>query len=208
MPEKTSRSARSRIRLLGERTLIMSLSSLAFITYGPRAVRWFTPDILLSYHSENKRVACGQGSSIIAAPVAFEDSTAMGVACERNANRRVGVYLTAVCWVAGLGGCGASAFRSEVSLESPDPSARAAAIVRAADRHDQSAVPLLVDRLEDEDEAVRFYAILALDRLTGTRLGYEYGGPEMERRASVERWRRFLVASRQGAGTAEHPAEP
>ena len=132
----------------------------------------------------------------------------MGVACERSANPRVVVYLAAVCWSAGLGGCGASAFRSEVSLESPDPSVRAAAIVHATDRRDQSAVPLLVDRLEDEDRAVRFYAILALDRLTGTRLGYEYGGSEVERRTSVERWRQFLVASRKSAETPEHPVEP
>lgn len=132
----------------------------------------------------------------------------MGVASERNAKSRIGVYVATVCWVVGLGGCGASASRSELALESPDPSVRAVAIVRAADRRDESVVPLLVDRLEDEDAAVRLYAILALDRLTGTRLGYEYGGSEVERRASVDRWRRYLVNPAERAATPQLPTEP
>ena len=48
-------------------------------------------------------------------------------------------------------------------------------------------VPL--DRLEDEDEAVRFYAIAALVRMTGTDLGYKYYRPQRERLAAVKRWR-------------------
>ena len=70
--------------------------------------------------------------------------------------------------------------------------------MQAGERSDRSAVPALVDRLEDEDEAVRFYAILALERLTGTRLGYDYGAPEMERRAGVDRWRRSVVQASAG----------
>lgn len=93
-----------------------------------------------------------------------------------------------------------------MSLESPDPSVRVLAIVRAGDRRDYSAVPSLVDRLEDEDEAVRFYAILALEKLTDTRLGYDYGGSALERRAGVERWRRFLVESWKDAGALESSA--
>ncbi|MFH0981326.1 MAG: HEAT repeat domain-containing protein [Planctomycetota bacterium] len=85
-----------------------------------------------------------------------------------------------------------------MALESTDPALRVWAIVQAAERGDESAVPLLVDRLEDEDEGVRFYAILALDRLTGTRLGYRYGASEGERCTSVDRWRRFLAESRRG----------
>lgn len=103
-------------------------------------------------------------------------------------------------WVMGLNGCAVGGGRPRGSLESPDPSQRVAAIVHAAQRNDESAVPLLVDRLEDEDEAVRFCAILALDKLTGTRLGFEYGAPAAERRASVERWRWYLNESWQGGG--------
>ncbi len=131
----------------------------------------------------------------------------MGVGYGRSANLWVGICLAAVCWITGSSGCGPRVPREKVSLESPDSAVRVLAIVRTANDRDQSAVPQLVDRLEDEDRAVRFYAILALDALTGTRLGYKYGGPEVERRASVERWRRYLVESWDGGGAsraAEH----
>ncbi len=126
----------------------------------------------------------------------------MGVGDGRSDDLWGGICLAAVCWTAGLSGCGPHTPRQKVSLESPDSAVRVLAIVRAANDRDQSAVPLLVDRLEDEDPAVRFYAILALDSLTGTRLGYEYGGPAFERRASVERWRRFVVDSWHGGGAS------
>ena len=126
----------------------------------------------------------------------------------RNVSPRVGVCLAVLCWAAGVGGCNAMASRAKVSLESPDPSARVLAIVCAADRSDHSAVPLLVDRLEDEDAAVRLYAILALDRLTGMRLGYRYGASSVERRAGVERWRRFLTESRQGGDVPQTSVRP
>ncbi|MCK4660053.1 MAG: HEAT repeat domain-containing protein [Phycisphaerae bacterium] len=103
--------------------------------------------------------------------------------------------LAAACGVFFWGGCGGDASQLRMSLESPDPSVRALAIVRATDQGDQSIVPFLVDRLEDEDAAVRFYAILGLEELTGDRLGYHYMDSEAKRRASVERWRRFLVES-------------
>lgn len=54
---------------------------------------------------------------------------------------------------------------------------------------DRSAVPLLVDRLDDEDEAVRFYAILSLERIAGTRLGYDYKSGGRERAVAIQRWR-------------------
>ena len=131
----------------------------------------------------------------------------MGFRHARNAGPQVGACL-AVLWWAGVGGCNATASRAKVSLESPDPSVRVLAIVRAADRDDHSAVPLLVDRLEDEDAAVRLYAILALDRLTGVRLGYRYEAASVERRAGVERWRRYLSESWKANEAVETPATP
>lgn len=56
-----------------------------------------------------------------------------------------------------------------------------------------AALELLVGRLDDEDDAVRFFAILALERLTGTRQGYEYYAPATERIRAIERWRRYLA---------------
>lgn len=76
-------------------------------------------------------------------------------------------------------------------LQSPDPAARIRAIVEVANEGKTSAVPALVDRLEDEDEGVRFYAIEALKRLTGEDMGYRYYESAYERRPAVERWRRY-----------------
>jgi len=80
------------------------------------------------------------------------------------------------------------------------------AIRTAGERRDQAAIPLLVDRLEDEDAAVRFYAILALERITGDRLGYRYEESAAAQRPAVERWRNY--ARTRGAGGGEAPAQP
>ncbi len=69
------------------------------------------------------------------------------------------------------------------------------AIRAAAERGDRSAIPHIVDRLEDEDDGVRFFAVLALDRMTGKRLGYDYAKPAAERAAAVERWRAYVHSS-------------
>ena len=78
------------------------------------------------------------------------------------------------------------------NIQSPDAAQRIRAIKNAADSGDVAAVPLIVDRLEDEDQAVQFFAILALERLTGKRLGYEVGQPSSERVAAIDRWRAYV----------------
>jgi len=80
------------------------------------------------------------------------------------------------------------------AIQSADPNERILAIRAAGKAKDKQAVPLLVDRLEDEDEAVRFFAILALDRITGRheRFGYDYAKPARERAKAVEQWRRYV----------------
>ena len=93
-------------------------------------------------------------------------------------------------------GCASGGDRRTVSLEAADPSDRIRAIVAAANNGGgdlRSTVAALVDRLEDEDEAVRFYAIAGLDRLTGQRMGYRAYAPPPRRRVAVERWRRYLA---------------
>jgi hypothetical protein len=94
-----------------------------------------------------------------------------------------------------LSGCVAG---YQPDLGSPDPAARIRAIRQVADRQDHAAVPLLVNRLEDEDDAVRFYAITALVRMTGTDQGYKFYAPESERLEAVKRWRRFIHEQRPG----------
>lgn len=84
------------------------------------------------------------------------------------------------------------------SMQSDDVNERILAVREAAEKKDKASVPALVDRLEDEDEAVRFFAILALDKITGTRFGYEYGQPAWRRARSVDKWRLY-VKDPQGA---------
>jgi hypothetical protein len=78
------------------------------------------------------------------------------------------------------------------AFQSEDPADRVWAAKTAAERHDRNALPLLVERLEDEDDAVRLFAIVALERLTGTRLGYQYYDPPAQRERAVRRWRHYL----------------
>ncbi len=90
-----------------------------------------------------------------------------------------------------LGACRAPGSQA-ADLRSTDPAARIRAIKLAGDRRDQAALPLLVPQLEDDDSAVRFYAILAIEKITGTRLGYNYADPPAERARAVKRWRSYL----------------
>ena len=101
-----------------------------------------------------------------------------------------------------LAGCGPPRTPYPQAFTSQRPEERVDAVKHAAQAHDRAAIPRLVDRLEDEDEAVRFYAILALQRLTGTRMGYDYRAPEPKRHRAVQQWRRFLAES----GAAKKPA--
>jgi len=74
-------------------------------------------------------------------------------------------------------------------IQSPDPVARARSIAKAAQWSDRKAIPLIVDRLEDEDGAVRMVAIMALKQIVGKDFGYRPYDPLHLRSLSVRRWR-------------------
>lgn len=102
-----------------------------------------------------------------------------------------GSVILAAAWV--LPGCAAQSPTAPAAMQSKVAVERVRAIVRAAAAGDESQLPHLVDRLDDEDAAVRFAAIMALERLAGTRLAYNYGDPPQARAAAVQRWRRYLT---------------
>lgn len=77
-------------------------------------------------------------------------------------------------------------------LEHKDPLRRIRAIAEITRTEQKELVPNLVDRLSDDDAAVRFAAMFALQELTGTRLGYLYSSPLSERMKAVEAWRQYL----------------
>ena len=80
-------------------------------------------------------------------------------------------------------------------LDSPNPAVRIMAIKWAGDNKASSAIPQLVDFLQDEDTSVRFFAIEALRRITGTDRGYDYKANPHLRAEAVERWREFLKSN-------------
>lgn len=119
----------------------------------------------------------------------------------RTILRNVSVYIAALTLL--LCSCVAPMPPYPKGFDSKDPGVRIQTIRMAGDRQDQSVVPQLVNRLEDEDEAVRMFAILALEKITRTRLGYNYTDPEPVRGRAVKRWRAYLQS---GGQTATQPA--
>ncbi len=93
-------------------------------------------------------------------------------------------------------------------MNSPDALGRALAIREAAESNDRHSVPLLVDRLEDEDEAVRLFAIKALVKMTGSRLGYDYAKPADQRAGAVAQWREYVLAGRHMSPDAVEDEPP
>ena len=80
-------------------------------------------------------------------------------------------------------------------LENPDPTIRIRAIKWAGKYQVHDAVPLLVDRLQEQDRSVRFFAILALKRITGDDLGFDYKADASCRARAVEKWRQSLITN-------------
>ena len=105
--------------------------------------------------------------------------------------------LAAVLVAACMLGFGCSPASQDVlkGLQSDDPAVRQQAAIDAASAKDRQAVPLLVDRLSDSDDAVRFAAINALVRITGTDRGYRFYQPAGERAAAVASWRQWLESA-------------
>ena len=68
---------------------------------------------------------------------------------------------------------------------------------RAGMEHDRSALPGLVESLNDDDPAVRMFAIVALEKFSRDRFGYEYYLDEEQRKPSIARWREWLKEQQQ-----------
>ncbi|MFA7235331.1 MAG: HEAT repeat domain-containing protein [Phycisphaeraceae bacterium] len=112
------------------------------------------------------------------------------------------IWLTAVMAM-GPAGC-APPPASEGGFDSRDPAAKLYAIQRAGEQRDRSAIPHLIEQLNSDDEAVRMFAIIALEKITGTRLGYSPYDPAWKREPAVGEW---VAAYKNGefAGTAKPP---
>jgi hypothetical protein len=98
-------------------------------------------------------------------------------------------------WIFALAAVGWSctAPRPAPNIADPDPQVKIAGIKEAAAKRDRAAVPALVDELNSDDPAVRFYAQQALEEITGETFGYQFYLDEEERKPSLARWRQWLT---------------
>jgi len=117
-------------------------------------------------------------------------------------NRSVCSKLAGVAACAGLaaGAVGGCAQPIERGLQSDTDSARIDACVRAGESGDSCYAPLLIELLDVPSADVRFYAIRALERVTGCRYDYCYHGPPDRIAAQTRMIRRLWIASRRRPG--------
>ena len=93
-----------------------------------------------------------------------------------------------------LMGCASTNSESHTNIVTPQDQLRL--IRKAGETRDRGAVPQLVETLESADPVVRMMAIQALDRITGTRLGYRPYGNDAYRREAIDRWVEAVRADR------------
>ena len=79
-------------------------------------------------------------------------------------------------------------------LVDEDPAFKVPAIKEAVHDKERKAVPQLVTDLNDDDSAVRFFAIEGLRRLTGQTFDYHYYDDAPARAPAIDRWRAWLAA--------------
>lgn len=99
---------------------------------------------------------------------------------------------------------GCTAPRAE--LYGPNDASRVIPNIKKFNPQDRKAAANLVRDLESDDPAVRLFAIHALDRMTGDRLGYLYYAEEEQRRPAVQRWRNWLEGKTEPQNAATQPA--
>jgi hypothetical protein len=102
-----------------------------------------------------------------------------------------GILLTA-CVVSF--GCSPATDRG--GFHSDNPGTKLYAIRDAGRSRDGAAVRDLVEQLDHDDPAVRMLAIQALQRITGTRLGYNPYSQPADREQAIERWKQAVRSGR------------
>jgi len=109
-----------------------------------------------------------------------------------------------VGFLSSVGGCASPRLgfvKFSEDIQSPDPCIRVRASIYAGNLKDKRAIPLLVDRLDDEDEAVRMSANESLKQITGKDFGYRsYDSPGL-RAVAVDQWRQWMSTSTQPVQT-------
>jgi nicotinamide mononucleotide adenylyltransferase len=96
-----------------------------------------------------------------------------------------------LCTAAAL--CGCSGYTGPRSVVNPDPAVKIPQIRKAVEAGDRSVIPQLIQDLDSNDAAVRFYAIEALQRLTDEDFEYDWTAVDRHVRApAIRRWQKYL----------------
>jgi hypothetical protein len=82
------------------------------------------------------------------------------------------------------------------TISNPDLSVKVPAIKQAVADHDMSSAGELVKELNDDDPAVRLYAIEGLQRLSGEDFGYRYYNDKEDRVPAIAKWQKWLEAQK------------
>lgn len=85
-----------------------------------------------------------------------------------------------------------------------DPLANIPAIQQAARDNDYKAIPALIGQLDSDDGAVRFYAIVALHKLTGQTFDYHFYDDTDERKPAIARWKQWSHEQTRPTPVADH----
>ena len=104
------------------------------------------------------------------------------------------LLLVTALLLGGLLSCRAGPAKARAQLVSGTPEEQARAAVQLTEHRDVQSIPELIALLNDNDPAVRMYAITALEDLTGQTYGYKFYAPEAERAAAIQRWQEALRA--------------
>ncbi len=119
-------------------------------------------------------------------------------------------YATAIAAVVAMIGLlaapGCSAPRPRRDVTNPDPSGKIPAIKDAVRARDADASRQLVEDLDSDDPAVRFFAIGGLKRLAGETFEYRYYDDETQRQPAMKRWRSWLEAQTNDDGGGQQDA--
>jgi hypothetical protein len=83
--------------------------------------------------------------------------------------------------------------REDRSITAIDPLNSIPAIQDAAAKKDRRAIPALILQLDNDDPAIRFYAISALRDITGQSFGYHYFDNAVARKPAVQKWREWAA---------------
>jgi hypothetical protein len=89
-------------------------------------------------------------------------------------------------------GLGCTAPESSPNIADPETAVKIAGIRQAVDHKDRRALPALVAELNNDDPAVRLFAIEALEKFAGERFGYEYYLDEEQRKPFLAKWQEWL----------------